>query len=154
VSETEVRPEAPEDREAVARVVEAAFGRRDEAELVEALRADPAWELSLVAEEGGEVVGHVLFTRASEGFLALAPLAVQPERQGAGVGRALVEEGLRRLEGRPVLVLGDPAYYGRFGFEPAAPRGITNPWRIDGPEWMVRGDAEPAEVRYPAPFVT
>ena len=149
----QIRPEAPEDREAVARVVEAAFGRRDEADLVEALRADPAWELSLVAEEDGRVVGHVLFTRASGGFLALAPLAVEPERQGAGVGRALVEEGLRRVGG-PVLVLGDPAYYGRFGFEPAAPRGITNPWQIDGPEWMVRGEADPAEVRYPAPFVT
>jgi putative acetyltransferase len=149
----EVRHEAPEDREAVARVVEAAFGRRDEADLVEALRADPSWELSLVADEGGEVVGHVLFTRASNGFHALAPLAVLPERQGAGVGRALVEEGLRRIEG-PVLVLGDPAYYARFGFEPAAPRGITNPWAIDGPEWMVRGEAEPAVVSYPAPFVT
>ena len=150
----EVRPEAPADREAVARVVEAAFGRRDEADLVEALRADPAWELSLVVEDAGEVVGHVLFTRASHGFLALAPLAVVPERQGQGVGRALMEEGLRRVGDDPVLVLGDPSYYGRFGFEPAAPRGVTNPWRIDGPEWMVRGEAEPADVHYPAPFAT
>ncbi len=98
-------------------------------------------------------MGPLPTSTSSGGFLALAPLAVLPERQGQGVGRALMEEGLRRVSA-PVLVLGDPAYYGRFGFEPAAPRGITNPWRIDGPEWMVRGEAEPAEVHYPAPFVT
>lgn len=148
-----VREERPEDRAAVARVTEAAFGRRDEADLVEALRADPSWLLSLVAEVDGEVVGHVLFCRTSREPVALAPLSVAPEHQRRGAGRALVEEGLRRV-GAPVLVVGDPAYYGRFGFEPAAPRGITNPWGIDGPEWMVLGDAPPGEVRYPAPFVT
>ncbi len=145
-----VREEAPEDREAVRRVEEAAFGRAEEADIVDALRSDPAWALSLVAVVGGEVVGHLLFTRGSRA-MTLGPLAVAPEHQRSGVGAALMREGLARLD-EPIVLLGHVDYYTRFGFRPARELGITNQWGIEDPAWMVRGELEPGEVRYPAPF--
>ncbi|MDQ4070683.1 MAG: N-acetyltransferase [Actinomycetota bacterium] len=131
-----VRPEAPEDHEAVRGVVTAAFGRPEEARLVELIRASGAYvpELALVAEVDGEVVGHILFSRVRVGdatALALAPMAVAPDRQGRGVGTALVRTGLDRAAGRPeaaVIVLGHPGYYPRFGFRPARAYGIQPPW--------------------------
>jgi putative acetyltransferase len=146
-----VRTEAPGDRAAVRRVVEAAFGRAEEADLVDALREDESWQLSLVAEVAGEVVGHLLFTRASRGLTALAPLSVLPAHQRAGVGAALMREGLARIEG-PIVLLGHPEYYARFGFRPAAPLGLANEWNVDGPAWMIRGEAPPGLVVFPAPF--
>jgi putative acetyltransferase len=145
-----VREERPEDRAAVRRVEEAAFGRPDEADIVDALRGDAAWALSLVAVVGGEVVGHLLLCRGDRA-MTLGPLAVLPERQRSGVGAALMRAGLARVR-EPVVLLGHPAYYARFGFRPAAPDGITNPWGIDDPAWMVRGRLAPGEVRYPAAF--
>lgn len=130
-----VRPEREGDQAAIRAVVAAAFGRSDEADLVDALRASVAWlpGLSLVAAEDEAVVGHVLFTRATIGgahpALALAPLAVEPSCQGRGIGGALVRGGLaaaRSLGERIVVVLGHPSYYPRFGFEPAVPRGLTS----------------------------
>lgn len=107
--------------------------------------------LSLVAEHHGEVVGHVLFTAArveptGPGVTAsiLSPLAVDPRHQGMGVGSGLVQTGLATLDGAGVdlvFVLGDPAYYGRIGFVPATPAGLTPPHPLV-PEyadaWMVR----------------
>jgi len=150
-----VRDEAPQDRDAVRRVEVAAFGRDVEADLVDVLREDPAWAVSLVAEDGGEVVGHVLLTRAQLGeageLLALGPLAVLPDRQRSGVGGTLMRAALERADGAVVLV-GHPDYYVRFGFEPAAARGITNQWGLAGPEWMVHGEAPAGLVVYPQPF--
>jgi putative acetyltransferase len=135
---TLVRAERAGDRAAVREVVTAAFGGPAEADLVDALRPSAAWlpGLSLVAEEEGAVVGHVLFTRASirtvagdVGLRALAPLAVAPARQRRGIGDALVRAGLQiaRDRGeRAVVLIGHPAYYPRFGFEPAAARGLTS----------------------------
>jgi putative acetyltransferase len=135
---TLVRAEEPRDRAAVRGVVGAAFGGPAEADLVDALRAGAAWlpELSLVAEEDGRVVGHVLFTRATadEGtratdILALAPLAVLPSHQRRGIGGALVRAGLRiaRARGdRAVVLIGHPSYYPRFGFVPAVPLGLSS----------------------------
>jgi putative acetyltransferase len=127
-----VRPELPSDRNAVRALHEAAFGRPVEADLVDRLRGSPGWvpELSLVAEEAGDVVGHVLFTRAAvggEAALALGPLAVLPACQRRGIGTALVEAGLAATGDALVFLLGDPAYYGRFGFRLAAELGIETP---------------------------
>ena len=142
-----VRPSTEADLDAVLEVERRAFGGDVEAELVWSLLADAEVRipgLSLVAAEGSELVGHVLFTRArtERGATAvlLAPLAVVPERQRKGVGSLLVREGLavaRQLGFEVALVLGDPAYYGRFGFAPAASAGITPPYPVEPAEaWM------------------
>jgi predicted N-acetyltransferase YhbS len=90
-----IRPETPADADAIARAVELAFGRPAEAELVAAIRASDGFvqELSLVAEEDGEIVGHLMLSYVALGdrtVLQLAPMAVVPQRQSQGVGGALV----------------------------------------------------------------
>lgn len=130
-----VRPETPADRDAVREVQETAFGEVREAELVDAVRASDRYvpELSLVAEEDGEVVGHVMLSYVDLGdarVLCLAPVGVRPERQGRGIGGALVREALQLADerGEPLVVLiGNPAYYGRFGFRPAEELGLEHP---------------------------
>jgi putative acetyltransferase len=128
-----------------------AFGQTEEAELVESLLADPSAQplLSLVAEEAGTVIGHVLFTRLSllgpdkpPAASILAPLAVIPSAQRSGAGRGLIESGSELLASRGVrllFVLGDPRYYTKHGFTPASPHGLRAPYPIE-PEaaWMVR----------------
>ncbi|HLW75839.1 MAG TPA: N-acetyltransferase [Bryobacteraceae bacterium] len=133
-----VRAETPADRGAICAIQEAAFGRPDEAELVEALRSEGAALLSLLAEWDGLPAGHVLFSRmwieSSEGrreAVALAPVAVLPERQRQGIGGELIRKGLDRLRGAGegmVLVLGDAEYYSRFGFSSEAARNLASPF--------------------------
>jgi predicted N-acetyltransferase YhbS len=129
-----IRTETLRDRDRVRAVITAAFGSPEDADLVEALRADACWipELSLVAEDvDGTVIGHILFTRAHIGTapaLTLAPLSVDPAHQGSGIGSALVRAGLdaaRALGERTVTVLGHPTYYPRFGFERADAHQVT-----------------------------
>ncbi|MEA3017113.1 MAG: putative acetyltransferase [Sphingomonadales bacterium] len=134
-----IREERPGDRAAVRAVTEAAFGTGDEAGLVERLHADGDVEIALVAEEEGRIVGHVLFSRMAAPFraLGLGPVSVEPARQGSGIGSSLIGAGLARArEGRwdAVFVLGDPDYYGRFGFTlaAAAPFGCA----YSGPHFM------------------
>jgi putative acetyltransferase len=133
-----VRPERPADVDAVAAVIEAAFGRRLEAELAESIRASSHYvpELALVAEEEGEVIGHVMFSYvaltggAARKVLLLSPLAVLPGRQRQGTGQALVKEGIKRIDerGEPMIVVeGIPAYYPQFGFKPARDFGLEPP---------------------------
>jgi putative acetyltransferase len=143
---TAIRPEAPADRAGVFLVNQQAFGRDNEARLVDALRRSPAFVpgLSLVALAGPEasdaIVGHILFTRIAikEGMqahaaLALAPMAVLPSHQNRGIGSALVRRGLeeaRRRGERIVVVVGHPGYYPRFGFVPAFAFGIRAPFDV------------------------
>ncbi|MBL8861935.1 MAG: GNAT family N-acetyltransferase [Planctomycetes bacterium] len=129
-----VRPEQPHDHAAVEALVAAAFGRAAEARLVARLRADPL-AVSLVAEQDGTLVGHVLFTPIRAGgrsvggrAMGLAPLSVAERARRSGIGARLVHEGLALLRRRGtslVVVLGEPGYYGRFGFTPAAPAGLA-----------------------------
>lgn len=132
-----VRAERAADEDAIASVVEAAFGSPDEARLVAEFRASPGYvpELELVAEDEGEVVGHVMFTvtELADGteILMLSPLAVRPDRQRTGIGTALVREGLRASAERSeplVIVEGDPRYYSRFGFVAASELGLERPY--------------------------
>lgn len=132
-----VRAEAAADVERIFHVVESAFGSRREADLVNALRRTAQPRISLVAELQDEVVGHVFFSPV--GIVAdgpappaaqLAPVAVLPERQGRGVGSALVRAGLsrcREIGWAAVFLVGNPAYYSRFGFALAAPFGLSYP---------------------------
>lgn len=144
-----VRAETDDDLAEVERVVAAAFGRVEEVALVDRIRASDRFvpELSLVAETGHRVVGHVLLTYVElcgrDTFLVpeLAPLAVLPEHQRRGVGRALVEAAVARADegGAPlVLVLGIPEYYPRLGFRPAADFGIEPPAPELAPAFFVR----------------
>lgn len=141
-----IRVATAADTDALLRVERQAFGGDAEADLVVALMAGEAYvpDLNLVAEDNGEIVGHVLFTRADASDVSaalLAPLAVAPERQNSGIGSALASAGLKaaREGGFGLsLVLGHPAFYPRFGYVPAIPLGIEPPYPVDPPEaWMV-----------------
>ncbi|MCU0967398.1 MAG: N-acetyltransferase [Rubrivivax sp.] len=139
------------DRADLLRVHELAFGQDEESLLVESLLADPTARpvLSLLAEDQGAFLGHVLFTRVRllgperpPTASILAPLAVIPSAQRSGVGRSLIEKGCELLAERGVqllFVLGDPRYYTKRGFTAALPHGLRAPYTIE-PEaaWMVR----------------
>ena len=141
-----IRPEQPRDFESVHALLLASFGREAEARLVDRLRASGKIALALVAEEKARILGHVMFsmvvTNAEEGeagALALAPLAVVPAFQRLGIGSALVSAGLERCHLQRlarVLVLGDPVYYARFGFVPAARFGLKCPFPAPGQSFM------------------
>lgn len=134
MSEIEIRPEQPADEAAIFHVVASAFSTREEAEIVSALRREVEPWISLVATIDDTLVGHVLFTPVEivdaerpGTAVGLAPLAVLPEHQNRGIGSALVREGLHVCEAcgeHVVFVLGHAAYYPRFGFELAWPRGL------------------------------
>ena len=142
-----IRPERAGDEAAISRVHTEAFGGPDEAALVDALRGVAEPSISLVAEADSRIVGHVLFTpvtirsdESSSLALALAPLAVFPSSQRTGVGSGLVRAGLdacREQSQMVVFVLGNPDYYGRFGFEAAAPWGLQYRSPEFGPAFQV-----------------
>ena len=142
-----IRAETPEDFPAVRRVNELAFEGPAEAALVDALRPASDPQVSLVAVAGGQVVGHIFFSPVAvesgdsgPPAMGLAPMAVLPEYQRRGVGSRLVREGLeecRRLGCRAVFVLGHPEYYPRFGFVPAAPRGLRSEYDVPEEAFMV-----------------
>jgi putative acetyltransferase len=162
-----VRPERPEDYAAARLVQERAFAPSvAEADLVDELRACGAHvpDLCLVAVGEGEIVGHVVFSRArldsGADVLALAPMAVRPEWQRRGVGSLLLREALERAAGTDfplVVVVGHPTYYPRFGFEPAADYQVRAPFDVPPEAWMLyrlpayRPEAR-GLVRYPAAF--
>ncbi|MFG1867951.1 GNAT family N-acetyltransferase [Micromonospora arborensis] len=174
-----LRPEHPADAGPVRRVLAAAFARPDvatppEVSLVDELRGTDAWlpELAMVAEYGGEVVGYALLTRvrvrpergSDVPVLALGPVAVAPHRQRVGHGTAVVQAALdacTELGERLVVVLGDPAFYRRFGFSPGTELGLTGPWAGLGEPWQAlvlppstseEGPPPRGEVLFPAPW--
>ncbi len=160
-----MRPERPEDADTIREVTRAAFEQAPhssgtEAAIVDGLRAAGALVVSLVAVENEEVVGHVAFSPvtidgAATGWFGLGPVSVRPDRQGAGIGQALIRQGLDRLRlmgAQGCVVLGEPDYYRRFGFEnDAALRYPPAP-----PEYFLRlafGTARPAgDVAYHVAF--
>ncbi len=137
----EIRESLADDLPAIEALYPAAFPEEDLLPLVRALLRDEPGVLSLVAVAGGGLAGHVAFTpcgvsESTAKVSLLAPLAVAPEHQRQGIGSALVQEGFRRLKSaaiQRVFVLGDPAYYGRFGFAAdalvAPPYPMPDEWR-------------------------
>ncbi|WP_077488948.1 GNAT family N-acetyltransferase [Sinomonas mesophila] len=177
------RPDSPGEAAAVRALTAAAFagvphsappadGTQDpgEAALVGWLREDAGYipELALVAEEDGAVVGHSITTRGwldpHDGGLAvpalgLGPISVRPDRQRRGIGAALLEATAAEAEAlgeRFIALLGDPAYYGRHGWEPATRHGIAAPEPAWGDYFQVRllaaHDGARGTFRYAAPF--
>lgn len=133
--------QTPRDAAGVRALLQAAFPGGAEADLVARLQADGDAAFALVAEteaEGG-IAGHVMFSRmkAPVECLGLGPVAVRPDLQGRGIGTALIHAGIRqaRAEGwKGIFVLGEPAYYRRFGFSAEKARGYTSPYQ--GPNLM------------------
>jgi len=145
VTGVRIRAQRDQDADAVHAVNRAAFGSDAEANLVEALRAAARPLVSLVASEGDEIVGHILFspvTLAADPdarVMALGPMAVAPDRQRRGIGSALVQAGLdecRRLGCQAVFVLGHPHYYPRFGFVPASRFAISSRYEVPDEVFM------------------
>lgn len=157
------RPVVPADHAAIRTVLSDAFDSPVEADLVEALRAGGNVVLELAAHKDERLVGHVLFSRlqcrqADAAFpaVALAPLTVARPWQRRGVGRTLVEAAHARLReaGETLsVVLGDPAYYGRFGYAHGRAAGFESDYQCEALQAFAWGDA-PAEGRlvYPHAF--
>lgn len=139
-----IRPETPEDHDAVRAIHEAAFETPTEAELVDEIRAACSETVSLVAvdESDGDqkIVGHIFFSpvtvenEAGEEIargMGLAPMAIEPAHQRRGIGSGLVHAGIEKLKAEKcpfVVVLGHPEYYPRFGFVPASKHGLASQW--------------------------
>lgn len=187
-----IRPETPADVDAVRAVHEQAFERPDEADLVDRLRRTVDPLVSLVAVSDGPVVGHILFspvrvvpseapppsavskTAASKTavktpvsetptLMALAPMAVHPDRQRRGVGTRLVRAGRDACAARGVdalVVLGHPDYYPRFGFRPARGFGLTCPYDVPDDAFLALELTPDAlrdvagRIRYPDAFAS
>ena len=161
-----LRDEQGGDENAISALVTAAFhgaphSDGSEAAIVDRLRADRALALSLVADAGdGTLIGHVALSPVaiSDGmqrWYGLGPVSVAPDRQGQGIGTALIEQAMARMQAagaRGCVVLGDPAYYGRFGFTHDRALAYPGP----PPEYFQRivfaGDAPQGEVLYAAAF--
>lgn len=124
-----LRPERPGDQDAIGDVTRLAFldhpyGHQTEQFIVRDLRRGDALTVSLVAEEAGRIIGHIAFSPVtvsdgSTGWYGLGPVSVVPDRQRQGIGSRLVERGLERLRAlgaQGCVLVGDPAFYRRFGF--------------------------------------
>ena len=154
-----IRKSEPKDYDEIYAVVKRAFDSAEhsdgnEHDLVNELRKSPAYvpELSLVAEEDGRIIGHVMFTKAKAGaeiVLALAPLSVLPEFQRRGVGSELIKKGhqiAKRLGYGYSVVLGSEKYYPRFGYVPADVWGIIPPFDVPKQNFMACKIMEEAPV--------
>lgn len=146
-----IRPAEDSDRDAIRAVEIAAFAGEGEARLVDELVADGDAVLELVATHEGELVGHLLFSRlrivggkSETEAVALAPLAIRPDSQRTRIGTTLVEHahGVLRQQGEMLsLVLGDPAYYDRFGYSHGRAAGFTSDYQCDALQALAWSEA-------------
>ncbi len=140
-----IRAEKDNDRDAVYAINASAFPTPSEADLVDALRDQAQPIVSLVAEEAGDVVGHIVFSPVIlDGspdlkIMGLAPMAVSPDHQNKGIGSALVKAGLKQCKQlgiEAVVVLGHPEYYPRFGFSPSSRFSIKSEYDVPDEVFM------------------
>jgi putative acetyltransferase len=141
-----IRFEQPADIAAIHEVNRAAFGTVVEADLVNVLRREASPIVSLVADDGGAVIGHILFSPVALSghedlkIMGLAPMAVRPAQQRRGIGSLLVLAGLdacRQLGFGAAVVLGHAGYYPRFGFTPASRVGVTCEYEVPDDVFMI-----------------
>ena len=134
------------DYDAIAAMTRKAFSGEQEVKLIAQLRAKCPSRIALVAEQHGTIVGYILFSAATldsapdTKLMALAPMAVSQVLQHQGIGSALVRAGLEQCYRQgiaAVAVLGHPAYYPRFGFEPASRYQIASPWPVPDEAYML-----------------
>lgn len=166
-----IRQEIESDSDKIYNVVKSAFENaeytdHDEHNLVVRLRKSEAFipELSLVADQDGEIVGHIMFTKIKVGkyiALALAPLSVLPKMQSQGIGGKLIERGheiAKELGFTLCVLLGHPMYYQRFGYVPANRLGIQAPFDVLDDAFMVKQLVANTNisgvVKYPNVFFT
>jgi putative acetyltransferase len=139
----DIRDERPADVRSIRQVNWRAFGRDQEADIVDAVRSNGATLLSMIAVDEDDVVGHVMYSPVAIGEITgagLGPMAVVPERQRQGIGSDLVTTSLERLRSAAcpfVVVLGHPAFYPRFGFRPASAYGISCEWSVPDEVFMI-----------------
>lgn len=139
--EFEIRGSSRSDAPAIEQLYQQAFPDEDLVPLVRDLMQEPVICISLVAAADSEIVGHAILTTCSvfgcsASAALLGPVAVAPAWQRRGIGRGLIRFGLQRLKTKNVAlvcVLGDPAYYGRLGFEPE--RHVEPPFQLPS-EWV------------------
>jgi putative acetyltransferase len=142
-----VRAETPDDHDTIRRIVDEAFGDTITSKIVDAIRATDRFvpDLSLVAVSEGQSLGHVIssyvdLVPGTRRVLQVGPLAVVPSHQRRGIGTALMEETIRLADagGEPLLLIeGNPAYYGRFGFTRTDEHGIEMPPESRGPQYFM-----------------
>jgi len=142
-----IRQEKKEDYKKIYEINKKAFNQNNESELINRIRASKNFipELSLVAENNGEIIGHILFSKMKiigekeYETLSLAPIAVLPKYQNQGVGGKLIKEGLKRAEKLgfdSVIVVGHKDYYPKFGFEKASKWKIKCPFDVPDEAFM------------------
>ena len=145
MTEVQIRDETAADHEAVHRLNASAFDTPAEARLVDRLREDGEATVSLVAIFADAIIGHILFSEvrldgnAGVKIAGLAPMAVAAEFRRRGIGSALVEAGLQRCRDigyDAVVVLGEPAFYSRFGFRPAVEFGLGSEYDVPAEYFM------------------
>lgn len=145
----QIRSELPQDHAQVQELVAQAFGQPDEAALVERLRTVPE-TISMVAELNASIVGHIMFSRVqlidqnaqqdAIKLTGLAPMAVSPTHQRRGIGKALIEAGIKHCQDagyQACVLLGHPDYYPKFGFRPALSNyGIQSTYKVPDEAFM------------------
>lgn len=165
-----IRTETPKDYKAIYEINHLAFKQENESQLIGKLRASNSFiqELSLVAEEDGKIIGHILFSKIkiigdqTYESIALAPMSVHPDLQKKGIGSQLVTTGLQKVKEvgfEHVIVLGHKDYYPKFGFQKASDWNVRCPFEVPDEVWMaielVAGSLEGKSgvVEYPEEFM-
>ncbi len=147
-----IRNEEEKDFDQVRTILRATFPSDAESRLVDALHANGKAIISLVAENGDNVLGHILFSPVSipppneAKGMGLAPVAVRPDVQSLGIGSQLIRDGLRLCKELGIdycVVLGDPHYYSRFGFEKASRFDLQNEYGVDEEFMLIRFSDRP-----------
>lgn len=157
-----IRKEEEKDYKEIKHINDLCFNGEYESKLISNIRAGKNFILSLVAEENGEIIGHIMYSRIKIGKVdstSLAPMCVIPEYQKTGVGSELIKksfEVLKEMGEKSVIVLGHDKFYSKFGFETAGKYGIKCPYDVPDEVFMAiefeKGELKSGMVEYGEEF--